>query len=715
MQRTLAITALLLSSMLLWGAAPPAVNALSLLADLAGPNEVAQARARQLLPRHGADIADELCALLSHPEERVWRAAWNTLADLAHAVSAPGREPEHKLVADALLALLQEDAPAEVRERALRLVPVALPSGHDLRPVAALLSNPDSQEQARAALRELATPNAVRALADAVSRADGPFRVALVDALAAISGDSAWVALRPMASHRDPAVRAAALRGLAASGDIDLTPLMRAARAQSPEDQLLAVEDAWLRWLEAAGMKGGNVERVMALHEELLAASPHPVIQGGALAGLARFGDERAAARLTTLLQAETPLSPQALSGLRMQQGRAAEFILRDAFPSLHPAYRAAYLTQLADRQSPLFIDTFKLAASDADTAVKRAALQGLARSGSPDAIGPLREIAADPALAADAAASIAGIAQQLASAGQRDAAGRAWLAAHELAQSDEQRSAALEGVKANPVPEAAPLLSQLLDDDALAALPIGTLAEIIPAVAAAGMADRAAALDAALHAKLGEPGAIDEIIAYANRTGQQEQWRGKLGFIRQWRVVGPFPFVMTDGFPQHIGEPNVDPAAEYPDPADPAAPPRTWQPVVADGLFAHVSLMGLLGEPEHACAYALATLRLDADTEAVLGLGSDDGVKAWVNGVPVHENNTDRGVAIDSDKVPVSLKAGLNTVLLQVTQNGGGWGFVARLSRPDGAPLVFAEEASAPPAPQTDAPQQVPVPAQGE
>jgi hypothetical protein len=42
-------------------------------------------------------------------------------------------------------------------------------------------------------------------------------------------------------------------------------------------------------------------------------------------------------------------------------------------------------------------------------------------------------------------------------------------------------------------------------------------------------------------------------------------------------------------------------------------------------------------------------------ETEALLGIGSDDGVKVWLNGELVHENWIDRGVEPDDDVVPVT------------------------------------------------------------
>ncbi|HVV01183.1 MAG TPA: hypothetical protein VHH88_07445, partial [Verrucomicrobiae bacterium] len=72
----------------------------------------------------------------------------------------------------------------------------------------------------------------------------------------------------------------------------------------------------------------------------------------------------------------------------------------------------------------------------------------------------------------------------------------------------------------------------------------------------------------------------------------------------------------------------------------------------------------------------------------ARLELGSDDGIKVWLNGKPVLANNTARPLRIGSDKVDIGLKKGWNELLLKVTQNTQGWEFCARLVQPDGGHL---------------------------
>jgi len=82
---------------------------------------------------------------------------------------------------------------------------------------------------------------------------------------------------------------------------------------------------------------------------------------------------------------------------------------------------------------------------------------------------------------------------------------------------------------------------------------------------------------------------------------------------------------------------------------------------------------------PAHSIAYAWAEVEVPEASKLILGIGSDDGVKLWVNGQLVHENWVSRGVEKDQDLVAVSLNKGANRLLLKVQNDDGAWGFTCR------------------------------------
>jgi len=78
--------------------------------------------------------------------------------------------------------------------------------------------------------------------------------------------------------------------------------------------------------------------------------------------------------------------------------------------------------------------------------------------------------------------------------------------------------------------------------------------------------------------------------------------------------------------------------------------------------------------------AYAWAQIEMAEETSCILGLGSDDSVKVWLNGKLVHENWTFRGLTPDTDRVPVTFRKGKNQLVLKIQNGGGDWGFCCRL-----------------------------------
>jgi hypothetical protein len=77
--------------------------------------------------------------------------------------------------------------------------------------------------------------------------------------------------------------------------------------------------------------------------------------------------------------------------------------------------------------------------------------------------------------------------------------------------------------------------------------------------------------------------------------------------------------------------------------------------------------------------AYAWAQINMAEETHGVLGIGSDDSIKVWLNGELVHKNFVTRGVMSDSDCVPVTFKKGRNQLVLKIINYGGPWGFACR------------------------------------
>ena len=80
-------------------------------------------------------------------------------------------------------------------------------------------------------------------------------------------------------------------------------------------------------------------------------------------------------------------------------------------------------------------------------------------------------------------------------------------------------------------------------------------------------------------------------------------------------------------------------------------------------------------GDVNDHSSYALITLESDSDQAGVeMKVGSDDSIKVWLNGEEVHNNPVNRGAGDFQDTFEVDLVAGDNTLLVKVSERGGGW-----------------------------------------
>lgn len=154
----------------------------------------------------------------------------------------------------------------------------------------------------------------------------------------------------------------------------------------------------------------------------------------------------------------------------------------------------------------------------------------------------------------------------------------------------------------------------------------------------------------------------------------------GQQNYALDWYVIGPFeaPDMSYLSVP-YPPEQELALNKSYPGKNGQQV---TWKQVKASSS-GYVPLNQLLQPNEKAVAYGLTYLYSPEEREALLLLGSDDGVKLWVNDALVHTNPAYRGAYPDQDKVKVHLQAGWNKILVKVLQGAGGWGYYLRIPDP--------------------------------
>jgi len=93
-----------------------------------------------------------------------------------------------------------------------------------------------------------------------------------------------------------------------------------------------------------------------------------------------------------------------------------------------------------------------------------------------------------------------------------------------------------------------------------------------------------------------------------------------------------------------------------------------------------YLDLLKALNGGEQRVAYLRTKLEWPAEQKVILWIGSDDGVKLWVNGKLVHANNIARGFTADQDRAIATFDKGENTILMKITQNNLPWGASLRI-----------------------------------
>lgn len=191
-----------------------------------------------------------------------------------------------------------------------------------------------------------------------------------------------------------------------------------------------------------------------------------------------------------------------------------------------------------------------------------------------------------------------------------------------------------------------------------------------------------------------------------APRTDDVSVRLGGQGDILAWLVSGPFPNVGAlerrgTGFARDYlanagGEAQAAAVEGAPIPpireereTDPALrnPRRPGWRLAVGTTKGGLDLAALLDGSKPAIAYCYTELVSAHDRDVTLLFGSDDGAKVYLNGDLLFHKQIARGVKRDEDRVPLHLHAGVNRLLFKIEQGDGGWGLMARLVDPNGAP----------------------------
>jgi hypothetical protein len=109
----------------------------------------------------------------------------------------------------------------------------------------------------------------------------------------------------------------------------------------------------------------------------------------------------------------------------------------------------------------------------------------------------------------------------------------------------------------------------------------------------------------------------------------------------------------------------------------------KTW--VAYTSLTSYIDLMANYGAVSYAAAYGFVDVYSPTAQTVNMWMGSDDGIKVWVNGNVAWDNDVRRPYVADQDKTTVALNAGWNRVLAKSTQSTKTWGFSVKFCDSNG------------------------------
>lgn len=169
-------------------------------------------------------------------------------------------------------------------------------------------------------------------------------------------------------------------------------------------------------------------------------------------------------------------------------------------------------------------------------------------------------------------------------------------------------------------------------------------------------------------------------------------------GYIKQWTILGPFANPERAQDAKDRGAFDLDYLKSIGGETKAKIGPNT---AISAVKAKSVKLSGDLldfraqyTDTDHKLAYAYTEIQSTTDQKALLFLGSDDGVKVWVNGRPALDvlPPMGRGCIARSDNFITRLHKGTNSILVKVENGLGDWSLIMEAYAGAEADRILAE-----------------------
>lgn len=616
-----------------------------------------------------------------------------------HAVNALLRSAEQDMAggkkdqaAAIYRALYTPDADKLYRVAALH--GLALSEGDAAAPILAEALTGSDEELRSAASRffgDIPGPRATEALAGLVATTPATGQVLLLQELQERGDTAARPAVVAAIASPSAPVRAAALQALATVGTAEDVPLLaRLASANNGNESNFArtslarlkgtdVNSAILTAMKtAAPTEKAEIIRALAARDARVAVpdliteinDPDATVQTEVMNSLGALGDQTTLQPIVTaIVTAKTDTQRDAASkafnailGRLPTPASGANAVLA-ALPGADAASRISLLGLLGSTGGAGGLAAVKSALKDNSTDVQDTAINVLANWPDATALPVLLDVAGTDTSRSHQVLALRGIVSQIGQADMPAAQKIALLKnAMTFAHRPEDRQLVLSGYGQIADPAALQVLTGYLDNNEL------------KEQAAASLVRLAKTLGGSAGPNI-KP-IMQKVIATSKNAdvtrGATEVLNSAEVTLRGWRILGPFP-LDNGGYDKNYGpETAIDFDKSYTAANGHAA---RWKPATIDPN-GYVNLLTQLQPNTNVVAYATVYVKSPDARKAVLSAGSDDGIKAWVNGKLIVNDNASRPATPGSDQKPIDLKAGWNQVLLKISQGTGDWGY---------------------------------------
>ncbi|MDQ1256069.1 MAG: hypothetical protein QG656_665, partial [Candidatus Hydrogenedentes bacterium] len=297
-------------------------------------------------------------------------------------------------IANKLAALLATDATLDCKQYVCREL-YLIGSAEQVPQIAALLTNPETSDMARYALEQMPDPAACKALAEALDKVEGALKVGVINSIGERRSPLSVPALAKLIWDKDPAIAEAAVAALGKIGGDDAAKALKDALAKSEGAMQAALADAYLLcgdlYLEA-----GNKDAAVAIYNEMYGMTEPKRFKIAGFEGLVKAqGTDAVPMVVAALSSGDAAVQAVAAGAVRGIAGADVTQTLAAELPKLPVPAKVLLVQALADRGDKAALAAVLAEASNADAAVRTAALGALGALGDGSTVAVLTEAAA--------------------------------------------------------------------------------------------------------------------------------------------------------------------------------------------------------------------------------------------------------------------------------------------------------------------------------